>query len=281
MAVAGYVIYNPLAGTGKDIDEISLLDLYFQEELKYYRVDEVDYKRLFNVLSDDDYVVLCGGDGTLNRFINDLDGIDIGNEIYYYPIGSGNDFAADFGKEKGCNPFSIREYLNDLPTVTVNDNTYRFLNGVGYGIDGYCCAVGDRLRSKKNKSINYTSIAIKGLLRHYRPTCATVCVDGKRYKYNNVWLAPTMHGMHYGGGMVPAPDQTRGSGSLSVMIFCGKSRLKTLCIFPSIFKGRHIKHKNSVKVHSGKSISVSFDRPTPLQIDGETILNVTEYTARI
>ena len=28
----------------------------------------------------------------------------------------------------------------------------------------------------------------------------------------------------------------------------------------------------------GKSVRVKFDRPTALQIDGETILNVTEYS---
>ena len=39
-------------------------------------------------------------------------------------------------------------------------------------------------------------------------------------------------------------------------------------------------HKNMVAVHTGDEITVEFDRPTPLQIDGETILDVTKYTAR-
>ena len=34
-----------------------------------------------------------------------------------------------------------------------------------------------------------------------------------------------------------------------------------------------------MKVYSGSEITVEFDRPTPLQVDGETILNVTSYTA--
>ena len=279
--MAGYVIYNPKAGNGNKLENITLLDVYFEEELKYYKVNDIDYKKFFGELTEDDYIVLCGGDGTLNRFINDTEGIEINNEIFYYPIGSGNDFAADFGKEKGCNPFSISEYIKNLPTVTVKDKKFRFINGIGYGIDGYCCEVGDELRKKKNKPINYTVIAIKGLLFHYKPTCATIYVDGRRYKYKNVWLAPTMYGTHYGGGMMPAPDQKRGDKKLSVMIFCGKSKLKALCIFPSIFKGTHITHKDSVHIHSGENISVSFNRPTPLQIDGETILNVSEYKAHI
>ena len=48
-------------------------------------------------------------------------------------------------------------------------------------------------------------------------------------------------------------------------------------IFPSIFKGEHIKHQRVVHVLTGHTITVEFDRPTALQIDGETILGVTKY----
>ena len=44
----------------------------------------------------------------------------------------------------------MTQYLRDLPTVTVNGKHWRFLNGIGYGIDGYCCEVGDALRGKSD-----------------------------------------------------------------------------------------------------------------------------------
>ena len=49
-------------------------------------------------------------------------------------------------------------------------------------------------------------------------------------------------------------------------------------IFPSLFKGEHVKKVKHVKIISGKKITVRFDKPCALQIDGETVLNVTEYT---
>jgi diacylglycerol kinase family enzyme len=58
-----------------------------------------------------------------------------------------------------------------------------------------------------------------------------------------------------------------------------KSKLKTLMVFPSIFKGEHVKHTEMVEVLTGHRIHVEFDQPTALQIDGETVLGVTEYTA--
>ena len=157
---------------------------------------------------------------------------------------------------------------------------YYFINGIGYGIDGYCCEKGDEIRVNSDKPINYTAIAIKGLLFHYKPVNAVVTVDGKKYHFKKVWLAPTMNGRFYGGGMMPTPNQNRlnEDGLVSTMVMFGSGKLKTLMVFPSIFKGKHIEHSECVNVLSGHEIEVEFDHPSALQIDGDTILDVTKYT---
>lgn len=160
---------------------------------------------------------------------------------------------------------------------------YLFLNAIGFGIDGYCCEVGDELRKKSNgKPVNYTSIAIKGLLYAFKPTDATVIVDGVEKRYKKVWIAPTMNGRFYGGGMIAAPDQRRDApdGKFSVVVWHGSNKLKTLVVFPSIFKGEHVKHSECIDIIKADEVTVRFDKPCALQIDGETILNVTEYSAK-
>lgn len=275
----GYVIYNPMAGNGKAEEDAKLLQMILDEDLEYYDMTRItNYAAFLSGMEKGDYLVIVGGDGTLNRFINDTNNIEIAQEILYFPAGSGNDFAREFGTEG--NPIVVTQYLRNLPSVDVNGKHYRFINGVGFGIDGYCCQVGDELRKIPGRKVNYTGIAIKGLLLYFAPRNATVTVDGKEYTYKKVWIAPTMHGKFYGGGMIPTPGQDRTSGELSVMLFHGAGKLRTLCVFPSIFKGTHVKHKNMVALHTGKEITVRFDRPTPLQIDGETILDVTGYTAK-
>ena len=47
-----------------------------------------------------------------------------------------------------------------------------------------------------------------------------------------------------------------------------------------IFKGEHVKHKNNIAILEGREITVEFDRPTPLQIDGETILGISSYKTK-
>ena len=278
----GYVLYNNKAGYQTTLEGMKCLDVVFAEELLYIDVTKIkDYKVFLSGLGKNDYLIICGGDGTLHHFVNKSDGVEFQGEILYYPNGTGNDFAHELGKERECTPFSVRTYLKSLPWVEVNGKKYRFLNNVGYGIDGYCCEVGDELKKSSDKKINYTMIAIKGLLFHFKPRKAKITVDGRTSVYDKVWIAPTMNGKYYGGGMMPTPEQDRldEKGKLSTMVFHDSGKLKTLLIFPSLFQGKHVKYKKNIDILTGRRITVEFDRPTPLQIDGETILGVTSYTA--
>ena len=278
-----YVLFNMLSGNGTGKDKVDDLKTFLRgKQVSYKDITKItDFESFFADLTIKDEIIICGGDGTLNHFINDTDGMRILPAIYYYPTGSGNDFWNDLGKKPGDNPIRIEQYLKDLPFVEVNGMKKRFLNGIGYGIDGYCCEEGDRQREAGNKKIDYTSIAINGLLFKYKPTNAEIEVDGTHYSYQKVWLAPSMNGRYYGGGMIATPDQDRLAKNrlLSLLIFHGSGKIKTLMIFPSIFKGKHIDHPKNVEVKTGHRIKVTFDRPVALQIDGETVLNVKTYTA--
>ena len=278
-----FIIYNPHAGAGNGESEAQKLTALYSGEVTLTDMTAIaNYAEFLAPLTAEDKLVICGGDGTLNRFVNDTEGLDMPFDILYFAVGTGNDFMNDLGKKVGCEPFSIKKYLTDLPTVEVNGKSYRYLNGIGFGVDGYCCEVGDQLKAKSDKPVNYTAIAIKGLLFHYKPATATVTVDGKSYTYKKAWIAASMNGRYYGGGMNTAPQQDRlnEEGKLTLVVMHGSGKLKTLMVFPSIFKGEHVKHTEMVAVHAGTDISVSFDRPCALQIDGETVLNVTSYRVR-
>lgn len=276
------VLYNPLSGK---VNEQEIRQKIGAEQngcpTEYHDLTKIEDVRSFvRSKLKNAGVILVGGDGTLNRFINDTDGLDL-HDVWYYAAGSGNDFWHDLGRKVGDAPVCIDRYIKDLPTVSVNGKSYKFINGVGYGIDGYCCEVGDKLKAE-GKAVNYTSIAVKGLLFHYKPCGATVTVDGTTKVYKKVWIAPAMNGRFYGGGMMPTPAQDRlnPDKKLSVCLMYGKGKLKTLMAFPTIFQGEHVKKTDMVEVISGTRITVKFERPTALQIDGETILGVSEYTVQ-
>ena len=276
-----YILYNPLAGNGTCERRLETLKSLYSDAAEFVDMTKIEsYADFARKLLPDDVIVIAGGDGTLNRFVNDIEGLDIKNQILYFAAGTGNDFLRDIEGVDPNLPFSVTEYIKDLPTVEVNGKKCRFINGIGYGIDGYCCEEGDRIKAKvPDKPVNYTAIAIKGLLFFFHPANARITVDGVTKEYKKVWIAPTMNGRFYGGGMMATPDQNRlnKDGTVSLMVWHGSGKLPTLMAFPGIFKGEHVKKKKMIDVYTAHEVEVEFDRPTALQIDGETVLGVTSY----
>lgn len=277
-----YVLFNSLANNhkGEENSRKALEGKISSDSVFEDLTKIVDLKKYLEEKSIEDKVILTGGDGTLNHFVNEIGNLDIKCEIDYCPSGSGNDFYTDVANFEDSRAVRINEFIKDLPIVTVKGKDYRFINGVGFGIDGYCCEKGDEIQRTSTKNVNYASIAIKGMLMFYKSTTATVTVDdNKPVTIKKAWLAPTMKGKYYGGGMKVTPFQDCNSSDkkVSCMVMHGYSRLKTLIIFSKIFKGEHVKYKKNVSIFSGNTIKVEFNSPRSLQIDGETILGVTSY----
>ncbi|MCM1164833.1 MAG: diacylglycerol kinase family protein [Lachnospiraceae bacterium] len=275
-----YVLYNPLAdnGSGKKNAE-GICGLLPSEEIVFLDVTGINAAEFLEGASPDDRVILSGGDGTIHCLVNRAKG-EIKHPLYYYPTGSGNDFTTDIRAADKDELILLDPYIRALPTVKVNGKTLLFLNGIGYGIDGYCCEEGDKLRKKTDKPINYAAIAVKGLLFRFKPRAATIVVDGVKREYEHVWLAATMNGRFYGGGMNVAPSQDRlnAERSVTVIVMHCPNKFKTLMAFPSIFKGEHVLKKDIVDVLTGHEVTVAFDSPTPLQVDGETFTGVSGYS---
>lgn len=274
------VLYNPNSGNGLGAKAAEELKGKLPDcALRFENITAVkDYAEFFASLTDEKPIIV-GGDGTINHLVNHYDCDHTETDIYYYPAGTGNDFLTDIKTEETTLPLLLNPYIKNLPVVTVKGVNYKVLNGIGFGIDGYCCEVGDQLRQTSTKPVNYAGIAIKGLLFHFKPVNAKIVVDGVEHNYRKCWLAPTMNGRFYGGGMnaTPAQDRSDPKRTLSTLIFHGSGKLKTLMIFPNIFKGTHVEHKDNVEVLTGHDITVTFDKPVAAQVDGETILAVTEY----
>ena len=279
-----YVFWNKLANNGKAVEAKAELENVFSgEELNFIDVREIkNAADSCKGLKAEDKIIISGGDGTLSRFVNDIFELHLQNEIYFYTCGTGNDFVNDVRDkcEIKNNLIPMNEFLKSLPVVTVNNEQHYFINGIGYGIDGYCCEEGDKLREKSDKPINYAAIAIKGMLGKFKPCGGSVTVDGVTTRYKKIWLAPTMNGRYIGGGMKITPDQDRLNAEHLVtnLVFHDSGMLKTLMVFPSIFKGEHVTHKDIIEIKTGHEIKVEFDKPCALQIDGETYTNITNYS---
>ena len=279
-----HVLYNNLSRSNSGEKEAHILDDIMQgENLCYHNVADIDdYHEFINSIPADDKIIVAGGDGTLNCFINNTDYCHVPQEVYFFPSGSGNDFVRDIGKEKHCKPFEIRKYITNLPAISFNGQEKRFLNTTSLGIDAQVCMEADKLKFAGKKNVNYAMLGVKCIFTKYK-FCDAVVTDenGVRREFKNVLLAITTKGRCFGGGIKISPNQDRNDPEekLTFIIAHNLPKLKALIVFASIALGKHFMFKNNVTAMVGKEFTVEFSQPSPLQLDGETTAGVTKYRA--
>ena len=279
-----HILYNRLSRSNTGELEAHMLDeIMSGETLMYHNVADIeDYHKFFADIPADDKIIVAGGDGTMNRFINDTDYCHVPQEIYFFPAGSGNDFARDIGKSKHCEPFEIRRFISNLPAIFTGGKEQRFFNSASMGVDAQVCLEAYRLKGLGKKSVNYSVLAVKCILTKYK-FCDAVVTDenGVEHKFKDVLLAITTKGRYFGGGVKISPNQDRNDPDemLTFIIAHNLPAWKALIVFASIPMGKHFNFKNNITVMKGKEFKVKFSRPTPIQIDGETVEGQREYHA--
>lgn len=283
-----YILFNEKCGESRN-DPLFQTKVQKKIEDKIGKCDFVslidfDCTFFFKHLFPSDSVVVVGGDGTLNWFINSVDIDKFPCGLYLCPGGSGNDFYRDItGKE--YNHFDlvkINKYITDLPKAEIDGKIYRFINGIGFGIDGQTCAKAEDLKRKGKTKINYSKITLRLILGKFFKLKANVVIDGEEKSFKNVYLVSSMKGRYYGGGVMIAPKQNRLTNNITVIVASDKGRFSALYNFMKVFKGHHLSKDNSglCKVFTCNGIDVTFSSPCALEIDGEVIRNVTSYKVR-
>ena len=274
------ILYNPFAKKGRGLANAKKIEAFFSDaEFSYQDITKITDPIAFTKdIPEDVKIVLTGGDGTLSRTVTALYGQDTGRTLYYYGAGSGNDFLRDIGKSPKDPPFSINQYMKGLPRVIVNGLTLRCINGVGLGLDGFCCEQVNKYHME-GKEISYGMVALKGVLGQYKPVDAVITVDGVRQEFKNVWMAPVMFGSFFGGGYKMAPKQDRMCSPRQVtsVVLHSLSRFLAIFQFLRVKKGKGESMTKYAVFRTGRHVVAEFSAPCAFQIDGESISNVTRY----
>lgn len=270
-----YVFYNPLSNNKRGMELAKTVkDIITDDEFEFLNILNIEnLKSFINETDENEKVIIAGGDGTLNYFLNCYDEFE--KNVYFYPCGNGNDFARDIGYLNKL--ILLNEHINKIPYCFINGEKRKYINGVGIGIDGYVCAKVNEKRFDKEDA-SYIKIALKGIFSDYKRSNATVWVDDKKYKFNDVWFLCAMKGRYCGGGFMMTPKQDRMSdkGEISLLVVHNAPIPKILLAFLLVFKGKHTILKKSVSILTGNSIKAEFDTPSYMQLDGESYTDISK-----
>ncbi len=266
------LLYNPLAKNKKAMKKVKQLEQHFTNlEMEYTLKNLIiisDFSKYIESLPHDAKLVIIGGDGTVGHVANELLQMNYKQKVLIYPSGSGNDF---FQTLQGLD-FSIIPPLSQstkIMTVKYDSNNRHFINGCGIGIDGEI--ISKVSHSKHKNKFSYLLQTVLTIFS-YKPSSATITLDDEEFEANNLWICAIQNGKYFGGGMMIAPKADILDDYLDVCIVHKMSRLKLLYLFPSIYKGNHIKYEKAGVIYRRvKKVSVKMNEFKSGQIDGDFI----------
>ena len=118
-----YILYNASAGAHYNADQVKekMAEFFPGESIDLVDTTTVSDKQSYiDQITEVDKLVVVGGDGTLNHFVNSIEDREYPFPIYCYSAGTGNDFIHDVANGNAEAPILINQYITKLPTVEVN-----------------------------------------------------------------------------------------------------------------------------------------------------------------
>lgn len=257
------LLYNPLSKNNKS-------NITTHKLVRYYKKNNIPF-RLKSIIKIDNKVeflkekdmfkniILLGGDGTINRFVNDIRDYELTTPIYLKPNGSGNDFLRSLKHQK-VNNQEIMQATFD------GDKEQLFMNGAGIGIDGLVLKYIDE--SKNKGKFRYFVNTLRALM-NYKPTDATVWIDNQEKQFKRTYLINANNGKYVGGGMKITPKASLSTNELDIIIVHTIPKWLIFFIFLTIYLGIHPIFKSYVYTAKAKKIKVQMPTPSIAQVDGE------------
>ena len=284
-----YFIINPKSKSGKGLAVWNTVKQELDKrkiEYRYYVTRRKSHATKFTkeICSNNEginYIVAVGGDGTVNEIINGIN--DYSKVILgYIPTGSGNDLAK--GLKIPSDPIeTLNSILNstryihvDHGEMTFKDSdtvSRRFCTSTGIGLDASICIKG--LNSKAKYFLNkiglsriiYALITLEKIVS-LKLVNATLIVDGKEQRYEEVAFITSLIQKSEGGGLLMAPNAKYNDRKLSVFMIHSMSKLKLLCCLSLLFLGKKPKIKG-VTSFDCTSIEIFTDSKLMVHVDGK------------
>ena len=290
------IVYNPVAGGGGSYKNIKRLLAFFEDagvKVKLYSTKKGNHplseQNLMEALKSDK-VIIAGGDGSLNKFINQVYDL-LGDKLFdcqlaVFPIGSGNDWARAYGfSPKPKRWFSTflegqtaKASIAELKIKNAEQTHKMFaLNSVGIGVTGDIMKRLHKGRSKKPSKAAYLATTLISFYDYDYPAF-TISIDKHPRKIKmltaNLGLNTTT-----GGGMCLFPQNKQGSDLGFTIV--DKPRLSAVpALLWQLYFGNISKAKKTVKCYQPISLYICSDSEQCMEIDGEMHF-FTSYAAQI
>jgi diacylglycerol kinase (ATP) len=217
-------------------------------------------------------IVAIGGDGTSQLGVNIA--METSLPLGLVPAGSGNDQVRELGialNDPSGAAYNIAECIKkprkvDVMRVETSYRSFWSFGSISAGFDALCAERANGLKWPKGPNSYVAAMLLE--LPKFKPIQYRLVADGVERKFKAM-LCGVANVKNFGGGMRISPKSEMSDGELEVFILHEVSRPKLLKIFPTVYKGEHIKFKE-VEIFKAKEIRIENDG-FPMTCDGEII----------
>jgi diacylglycerol kinase (ATP) len=267
------LIYNPTAGRGRARRNVREVEEYLRS--RGARVDcepSTGPDDLVRIAAESsragyDRVVICGGDGTMNLAIREIDLTAV--TLALIPTGSGDDFARVMGiprKIRAACDIVLDGRVREIDVAMANG--LRYLGVAGLGFDSEVADFANRNVRFLRGSAVYL-YAIFRVLPAFTPRPVTIrTADGTRHE--EIMFAAIGNTRQYGGGIRITPHAIVDDGLLDLCIVHRTTRAQLLQTLPKAYTGAHIT-KPFVEMAREREVHFEGERPMAVYADGEPI----------
>jgi len=224
-------------------------------------------------LTSFDGVVATGGDGTVFEAVNGIFRNPAGAAVPFgvLPLGTGNSFSRDLGLERG----HVRQAIDliargatrtvDVGFCSTANRELYYLNILGIGFVSDVTATAARLKLLGNASYTLGVIYRTAFLGTFR---LDLELDDEIIEREATFLE--ISNSRYTADFLMAPDARIDDGLLDITLLGRISRNRLLRLFPTVFKGEHVRYPE-VETFRARHIRIRSDQPKVLSPDGELV----------
>ena len=275
-SVKPYIIFNPVAGSMASAEQTLAKLIRLRPSALAATEKTGDAERLSRaaVRRGCDYLVVAGGDGTLNEVINGVARAKRPPKIGIAPLGTGNDFARTLGL-----PRSLDDNIDILRAgktcaidiVRVRSrNRSRFL--VNVSAAGFSGMVDEKMTPQIKRSwgpLAYVRGAAAALpsLHAYK---THIVFDNSEELSTVLYNVVVANGQFVAGGLPIAPEADPRDGLLDVVLIPKRSAPEMALLAAAIILGKHFSNR-AVIFRRAKRISVHSKPGMCFNVDGEFV----------
>lgn len=266
------LIYNPYSGENVILSKLdSVINIH--QKAGYTIVPYRIRKECSIVSAFDDvklggyeYILVAGGDGTVDSVVNAMAKLGISLPIGILPVGTANDFSKflgiPFDVEEACKKI-INSTVTTVDLASINDKYFINVASTGLFTD-----VSQKTDVNLKNTIGKLAYYLKGIeeLPNFRPLKVSITSQEMVFE-GQMYLMLVFNGQTAGNfSLATRADAT--DGMLDVIIFKAVPIYELIPLFIKVLKGEHL-DSDRVIYFKTKNIHIECDEDIVTDIDGE------------